>query len=358
MASTCQLTMAYNTNNLTIKLAAINETQESITSISQWLMFHKRYAAQSAETWSAFTQQAPDNKKLALIYLANEVVQQCRARRKDEFVEAFAKVIPSTLKRAYSSVTPDIQNRMERVVKVWRDRSIFSPDVQAEMESAVSGGSHTGTTPSSALGGHAVPSELVGIVEAFHELNKVKLKLDSQLKEFDTAYSKAFENMSRAPLESFQLMSKLENTTKTVKSLAEDAAAHQTKLASMVEEWLTDLKKPLLPSNFEDECERIVATKSSLLEVLGKGPSDGQSSDVDAPTPEALTPEAAHEVEHPPTVYTAGDAVATHVLNDTNAAEDELGYAESGDEAPEAKKTKLDLDPKLASFLASLASKK
>lgn len=44
----------------------------------------------SNKTW--LTSIAPNHRKLGLIYLANEVVQQSRARKKEEFLSAFAPV--------------------------------------------------------------------------------------------------------------------------------------------------------------------------------------------------------------------------------------------------------------------------
>jgi regulator of Ty1 transposition protein 103 len=72
-------------------------------------MFHRRHARQTAEAWAKYLQSGeyfwlvlqglrvfltpvPASRKLGLIYLANEVVQQSRAKRKEEFVKEFAKV--------------------------------------------------------------------------------------------------------------------------------------------------------------------------------------------------------------------------------------------------------------------------
>lgn len=72
---------------------------------------------------------APPNKRLALIYLANEVVQQSRAKKRDEFVKAFAQHVPDTIAFAYRQSSPEIKAKIKRVVDVWKQRNIFSEDL-------------------------------------------------------------------------------------------------------------------------------------------------------------------------------------------------------------------------------------
>jgi hypothetical protein len=79
------------------------------------------------------------NRKLSLIYLANDVVQQSRARRKDEFPRTFGGVIAEAMEIAYRGTSPDVQNKLRRVATVWRDRVVFEPAVLAEIERRLEG---------------------------------------------------------------------------------------------------------------------------------------------------------------------------------------------------------------------------
>jgi len=38
---------------------------------------------------------------------------------------------------AYTGATLDLQNKIRRVITVWRDRQIFEPSIQSEIESRV-----------------------------------------------------------------------------------------------------------------------------------------------------------------------------------------------------------------------------
>ena len=69
-----------------------------------------------------------------LIYLANDVVQQSKARRKDDFPRQFAGIIAEAMEIAYRGTTPEIQGKIRRVLAVWRDRNIFEPAILGEID--------------------------------------------------------------------------------------------------------------------------------------------------------------------------------------------------------------------------------
>lgn len=109
------------------------------------------------------------NKRLNLIYLANgklisatifsarkvldvdveigllmtsaivEVAQQSKARRKDDFLIAFSPVIAEATATAYKGATNEVQQKLRRVVEVWRARQIFELPIQEAIESRIDG---------------------------------------------------------------------------------------------------------------------------------------------------------------------------------------------------------------------------
>lgn len=68
-----------------------------------------------------------------------EVAQQSKARRKEDFVDAFAPVIAEAVASAYKGATSDVQNKLRRVIDVWKDRSIFAPPIQEAIEARIQG---------------------------------------------------------------------------------------------------------------------------------------------------------------------------------------------------------------------------
>src|SRR5208282_5189737 len=81
------------------------------------------------------------SRKLSLVYLANDVVQQSRARKKDEFPRAFAGIIAEAMEIAYRGTTLDVQNKLRRVANVWRERGVFELAVLADIEQKLEGNS-------------------------------------------------------------------------------------------------------------------------------------------------------------------------------------------------------------------------
>ncbi|KAK5682129.1 hypothetical protein LTS10_005254 [Elasticomyces elasticus] len=186
--------MAYTPDAVLAKLSTLNESQDSIVSVAQWLLFHRRHADKTSQLWLATLTSAPTStnssppalsvaKKLNLIYLANEVVQQSRARGKQDFVLAFEPVVGEGVGAAYKGANEGTQGKIRRVVEVWRQRAVFSKPILDVVESRMSeidrskigggkgggklGGSLFGGGPSGGSGaGGAVPEGLEGVSKA------------------------------------------------------------------------------------------------------------------------------------------------------------------------------------------------
>lgn len=68
-----------------------------------------------------------------------EVAQQSKARKKDDFLIAFSPVIAEATATAYKGATNDVQQKLRRVVEVWRARAIFETPIQEAIESRIDG---------------------------------------------------------------------------------------------------------------------------------------------------------------------------------------------------------------------------
>ncbi|KAI9879784.1 MAG: hypothetical protein M1830_007226 [Pleopsidium flavum] len=129
--------MAYTDDAVKAKLSALNETQESIVTVAQWVMFHRRHADRTGQLWLQRLKDSGANKRLNLIYLANEVAQQSKARRKDDFLIAFSPIIADATATAYKGATNEVQQKLRRVVEVWRQRQIFELPIQEAIETRI-----------------------------------------------------------------------------------------------------------------------------------------------------------------------------------------------------------------------------
>lgn len=67
------------------------------------------------------------------------MAQQSKARRKDDFLIAFSPVIAEATASAYKGATNEVQQKLRRVVEVWRQRQIFETPIQDAIEARIEG---------------------------------------------------------------------------------------------------------------------------------------------------------------------------------------------------------------------------
>lgn len=205
--------MSYSDDAVRAKLGALNESQESIVTVAQWIMFHRRHADRTASLWLERLQDSPASaKKLNLIYLANEVVQQSRARSKQDFLLAFEPLIADATALAYKGASQDMQGKLRRVVEVWRQRSIFDVRIQEQLEGRLAevdksksqgrsmggGGPRLGGSLFGGSGGGAAP-ELESVNKSQIAVNKASATVTGPLSTANTEYSKMTDPNTPVP---------------------------------------------------------------------------------------------------------------------------------------------------------------
>ncbi|CAG8931684.1 unnamed protein product [Penicillium salamii] len=180
--------MAFTDDAVKAKLSALNETQESIVTVAQWVMFHRRHAERTGQIWLSKIRDSPPPKRLNLIYLANEVAQQSKARGKDDFLIAFSPIIVEATSTAYKGASLEFQQRIRRVIEVWRQRNVFEGPILDAVESSVDEiDKSRSTTKKQTLGGSffkdpssgSTPSELQPLVPLQVALSKAAVGSNS-----------------------------------------------------------------------------------------------------------------------------------------------------------------------------------
>lgn len=204
--------MAYSDDSVKAKLSSLNETQDSIVTLAQWIMFHRRHADRTAHLWLARLQESTTAKRLNLIYLANEVVQQSRARGKTDFLLAFEPLVAEATASAYKGASVEVQGKIKRVIEVWRQRQIFDTKIQEategrieEIDRARGGGRANGTGGLGKLGGSlfggsggSVTAELESVSKALTTVTKAEIAAKSGTETADTEYARMMD--ANAPL--------------------------------------------------------------------------------------------------------------------------------------------------------------
>ncbi|BCS20586.1 CTD-interacting domain-containing protein [Aspergillus puulaauensis] len=309
--------MAYTDDSVKAKLSALNETQEGIVTVAQWVMFHRRHAERTAQLWLQKLRDSPAAKRLNLIYLANEVAQQSRARRKEDFLIAFSPIIAEAVATAYKGSSNDIQQKIRRVIEVWRQRSIFELPIQEAVEARVDEidkSRSTGKKP--LLGGSlfsspsgSTPSELQPLVPLQVSLSKAAVASGTS----GTAANSEYDKMSdpNVPLPTppvhaarlSQLLKTLANAESSVSEVIKSRAALIDGLEKLLETNRTALsKEEALAVQLQERKAETEAKKRDVEDAIMRGLSaentpaaelgaTGETGDaVSRPEVEALTP--------------------------------------------------------------------
>ncbi|KAK4870295.1 hypothetical protein LT330_005349 [Penicillium expansum] len=129
--------MAFTDDAVKAKLSALNDSQESIVTVAQWVMFHRRHAERTGQIWLQKIRDSPPPKRLNLIYLANEVAQQSKVRGKNDFLIALSPIIVDATSVAYKGSSNEYQQRIRRVVEVWRQRNVFDGAILDAVEARI-----------------------------------------------------------------------------------------------------------------------------------------------------------------------------------------------------------------------------
>ncbi|XP_031391914.1 regulation of nuclear pre-mRNA domain-containing protein 1B-like [Punica granatum] len=114
----------FNAEILAEKLSKLNNSQQSIESLSQWCVSHRKKAKLIVETWDRFFNSSQKEKCVSFLYLANDILQNSR-RKGSEFVNEFWKVLPAALKHVYRNGDDHGKKVVTRLVNIWEERKVF-----------------------------------------------------------------------------------------------------------------------------------------------------------------------------------------------------------------------------------------
>ncbi|PRQ45796.1 hypothetical protein RchiOBHm_Chr3g0495551 [Rosa chinensis] len=109
---------------LSEKLSKLNNSQQSIESLSRWCISHRKKAKQIVETWDKYFNSSQKDQRVSFLYLANDILQNSR-RKGSEFVNEFWKVLPAALKHVYENGDDHGKKAAMRLVDIWDERKVF-----------------------------------------------------------------------------------------------------------------------------------------------------------------------------------------------------------------------------------------
>ncbi|KAH6644097.1 RNA polymerase II-binding domain-containing protein [Boeremia exigua] len=298
--------MAFTEDSLKAKLSSLNETQDSISTVGQWILFHRRHAERIAAVWLQRMKESPPNKKLVLIYLANEITQTSKMRKKEEFLRAYEPIIAEATTVAYKGSPHEIQNKIRRVVEVWRQRQIFNQAAQQSIEKAmndVDSSKSLGRKP--ALGGSlfsssSVPAELKPVAPLATSVEKADLTTKPTVATANQEYEKVTNSnytIPSAPVHAAGLSTLVKKLAVAEGAVAESIKARHALIAGL--ETLLATNKAKLDADtaqaadLKTRKDAIESRKRQVEDAILQGLSAIETNRISAaPLPVASTPPA------------------------------------------------------------------
>jgi len=115
-------------------------TKESIKVTKTWIMSKPNQIREIALYIRDRVENSTDiEHKVNIIYLIHDILYHSLKSRKavhdlDEFANAFEPHLGSILRNSYSGQSPEIQDKISRVVKLWDEKKIYEPVVLSKLE--------------------------------------------------------------------------------------------------------------------------------------------------------------------------------------------------------------------------------
>ncbi|XP_045136375.1 regulation of nuclear pre-mRNA domain-containing protein 1B-like isoform X2 [Portunus trituberculatus] len=116
---------SFNEDSLKKKLDDLNMSQQSIQTVSLWLIHHKKHAHTVVNVWYRELIAATDSRKLTFMYLANDVIQNSK-KKGPEYNKEFANKLGKVFEHL-GGIRLDEKSvhGLNRLLTVWGERNVF-----------------------------------------------------------------------------------------------------------------------------------------------------------------------------------------------------------------------------------------
>lgn len=115
---------SFSDSNLVKKFAELNNTQQSIQTLSLWLIHHRKHSKTIIQVWYRELERAKLSKRLTFIYLANDVIQNSK-KKGPEFSKDFAHILPDAFSQAAKDADDKMKASLGRVINIWKERGVY-----------------------------------------------------------------------------------------------------------------------------------------------------------------------------------------------------------------------------------------
>lgn len=121
--------MSFSEASLLKKFKELNNTQNSIQTLSLWLIHHRKHSRSIVNSWyKEIIRTSKSERKLTFIYLANDILQNSR-KKGNEYMKEFSDVLVDAIENTARYSDNKTRFTLERILNIWKDRKIYSEEV-------------------------------------------------------------------------------------------------------------------------------------------------------------------------------------------------------------------------------------
>ncbi|XP_069549383.1 LOW QUALITY PROTEIN: regulation of nuclear pre-mRNA domain-containing protein 2a [Brachyistius frenatus] len=119
------------------KLQSLTNTMDSIQGLSTWCIDNKKYHSLIVRHWMKCLRKSDASQRLNMLYLANDIIQNCKKKNAIVYRTAFAEVLPDALLLVNYEGDPKVIKSVERILSIWEERDVYSGTLIGDLRSTL-----------------------------------------------------------------------------------------------------------------------------------------------------------------------------------------------------------------------------
>ncbi|XP_029910866.1 regulation of nuclear pre-mRNA domain-containing protein 1B [Myripristis murdjan] len=127
---------SFSESALEKKLSELSNSQQSVQTLSLWIIHHRKHSALIVKVWHRELKKAKSNRKLTFLYLANDVIQNSK-KKGPEFTKDFESVLVDACSHVAREADESCKKHMERLLNIWKERSLYRNDFIQQLKLAI-----------------------------------------------------------------------------------------------------------------------------------------------------------------------------------------------------------------------------
>ncbi|XP_030203765.1 regulation of nuclear pre-mRNA domain-containing protein 1A isoform X4 [Gadus morhua] len=133
---------AFSEAALEKKLSELSNSQQSVQTLSLWLIHHRKHSQTIVTVWLNELKKAQVSRKLTFVYLANDVIQNSK-RKGPEFTQDFAPIIVDAFKHVSREGEESFKKQLGRVLSIWQERAVYENSLLDQLSQVLCKDTHS-----------------------------------------------------------------------------------------------------------------------------------------------------------------------------------------------------------------------